>query len=118
MSIATRHNETRLSFQLDVCCLFQQLQRRHRPGPTPPIDVVHVSCIRTIEITILQQLLRTPALPFLPAACIQANSSRAPSITKAASRCPVWRLGTEIAWPTRSKESIPSLQPPPSPQPL
>lgn len=90
VNVATRQEETRLCFQLDVCCLFQQLQQRHRPGPPPPIDIVHVPCIRTIGITILQQFLRTSALPFLSACCIQADNSHAPSVTKAASKCPVW----------------------------
>lgn len=33
VNVATRQEETRLCFQLDVCCLFQKLQQRHRPGP-------------------------------------------------------------------------------------
>ena len=75
------------------------------PPPRVQTEVIHVSCIRATEITILQQFLRMPALPtpsrFLHSSKQQPRSP--PSATKAVGWCPVWRAGTERASPTRDK---------------
>lgn len=100
--MGTRQEETRLCFQFllfHICCLFQQLQGRPGPGPTPPTGPVHVSRTGTTAVMLLQQMLRTSVPPSLVASGVQASSSHAPSITEVASGRPACREGTEMQRP-------------------